>query len=94
MSAVNDGTSIERPAEADDGLTQDERRVWNLEGFDKLPPALSVREASKVLGICKSSGYECVKDGLIPVVQFRSRIVVPRYELFRILYNFRAAPTA
>ncbi len=39
---------------------------------------LSVSEVAEILGISRSTAYESVRDGIIPSLRFRRRIVVPR----------------
>ena len=70
-------------------LTPEEEAVWRLEGFDRLPPTVSVPVAARFLGLGRSTGYTCVRDGTIGGVRFRRRLVVPRYELFKALFKFR-----
>ena len=37
----------------------------------------SVREVAEILGVSKSTAYECVRTGQLPAVKLRSRILVP-----------------
>lgn len=37
----------------------------------------SVREVAEILGVSKSTAYECVRSGQLPAVKLRSRILVP-----------------
>ena len=37
----------------------------------------SVDEAAEILGISRSTAYECVKSGELPSLRFRGRIVIP-----------------
>lgn len=39
---------------------------------------LTVEEAARLLGISRSLAYELVRDGEIPSLRLRRRIVVPR----------------
>jgi excisionase family DNA binding protein len=41
----------------------------------------TVDEVAAMLGISRSTAYECVKRGEIPSLRFRRRIVVPAYAL-------------
>ena len=45
----------------------------------------SVEEAAKVLGISRSTAYECVKAGEIPALRFRRRIVIPAHVVEQIM---------
>jgi excisionase family DNA binding protein len=45
----------------------------------------TVDEAAKLLGISRSTAYECIRDGLIPALHFRKRIVVTRATIDAIL---------
>lgn len=48
-------------------------------------PVLSVEEAGSILGLCRSSAYQAVERGEIPVVRFGRRVVVPTAGLRRLL---------
>jgi len=37
----------------------------------------SVREVAEILGVSRSTAYECVRTGQLPAVKLRSRILVP-----------------
>ena len=39
---------------------------------------MNVTEAANVLGISRSSAYECIRLGTIPSIRLGRRIVVPR----------------
>lgn len=41
------------------------------------PQTLSVEQAASRLGISRSTAYECVRNGSIPSLRFRRRIVIP-----------------
>jgi excisionase family DNA binding protein len=45
---------------------------------DGLPLFLEVEEAAKFIGISRSSAYDAVKRGELPVVRFGRRLRVPR----------------
>ena len=75
--------------------TGEERRMWTLEGFDGLPAALGGGRAGRCqecLGVSRSTGYACVTDGTLRAIKIRRRLVIPRYELFKILFQFRLPP--
>jgi excisionase family DNA binding protein len=42
------------------------------------PATMTVSETATVLGISRSSAYECVRLGSIPSIRLGRRIVVPR----------------
>ncbi len=45
----------------------------------------SVREVAEILGVSKSTAYECVRTGQLPAVKLRSRILVPVEAIERFL---------
>jgi excisionase family DNA binding protein len=45
----------------------------------------SVTEAARLLGISRSSAYECVHRGDLPALTLGRRIVIPRMALERLL---------
>jgi excisionase family DNA binding protein len=54
------------------------------------PPAprrqtFTVDEAAAILGISRSTAYECVRDGSLPALRFRHRIVVTQVALEALL---------
>jgi excisionase family DNA binding protein len=54
------------------------------------PPAtecrtMSVTEAARVLGISRTTAYECVRAGDLPSVRLGGRIVVPTQAVDRLL---------
>ncbi|MCA9628098.1 MAG: helix-turn-helix domain-containing protein [Myxococcales bacterium] len=49
------------------------------------PQALSVEEAARRLGISRSTAYECVRNGSIPSLRFRRRIVIPAVVIDQLL---------
>ena len=49
------------------------------------PPTMTVTEAAALLGIGRSTAYEAVREGSIPSLRFRRRIVVPRAAIERML---------
>lgn len=53
------------------------------------PATMTVSEAAALLGISRSSAYECVRLGSIPSIRLGRRIVVPRHALQQLL----ATPT-
>jgi excisionase family DNA binding protein len=50
-----------------------------LESFEC--QTVTVEEAAAILGISRSTAYECVRDGSIPSLRFRRRVVVTRSTL-------------
>ena len=55
--------------------------------------ALSVEEASELLGISKWLGYEMVAQGILPALRLGRRLVVPRAALERMLEDVALAPS-
>lgn len=49
------------------------------------PLTLSVTEAAGLLGISRSTAYESVRDGEIPSLRFRRRIVIPKSAIDQLL---------
>lgn len=54
------------------------------------PPAsecrtMSVTEAARILGISRTTAYECVRSGDLPSVRLGGRIVVPTQAVERLL---------
>ena len=45
----------------------------------------SVTETAELIGISRSTAYESVRDGSIPSLRFRRRIVIPKTALERLL---------
>ena len=62
-----------RAAETTNTTTIRERRTF------------TVAEAAKLLGISRSTAYECVRSGEIQSLRFRSRIVIPAAALAELL---------
>jgi excisionase family DNA binding protein len=55
--------------------------------------ALSVEEASDLLGISKWLGYEMVAQGILPALRLGRRLVVPLVALERMLEEVAHAPS-
>ena len=49
------------------------------------PATLSVEQAARQLGISRSTAYECVRNGSIPSLRFRRRIVIPAVVIDQLL---------
>jgi excisionase family DNA binding protein len=49
------------------------------------PSTLSVEQAARRLGISRSTAYECVRNGSIPSLRFRRRIVIPAVVIEQLL---------
>jgi excisionase family DNA binding protein len=65
-----------------------EEEVSTVTGNSRSEPdrlALSIEEASNLLGISRSLGYELAAQGRIPTVRLGRRIVVARAALERLL---------
>lgn len=54
-------------------------------GLDQLPPAISVEQASELLGISVRSAYRAAARGEIPTVRLGRRLVVPTPRLLALL---------
>jgi excisionase family DNA binding protein len=44
-----------------------------------------VEQAAELLGISRTTAYQCVRDGVIPSVRLRRRILIPTQALDRLL---------
>jgi len=53
---------------------------------------ISVEEAGRMLGVGRGTAYNLAKDGTLPVLRLRRRIVVPRAALDRLLNDPSSAP--
>jgi excisionase family DNA binding protein len=53
-----------------------ERRLIDRNDVSRPPRTITVEEAARLLGISRSTAYECVKSGEIPSIRFRRRIVI------------------
>ena len=71
------------PRPIDHGFPKDERAEWPT--FDDIanatygppgPPTISVTEAARILGISRTTAYEAVRDGTLPSIRIRRRIVI------------------
>lgn len=56
-----------------------------VEPSQTAPQTLSVEEAAQRLGISRSTAYECVRNGSIPSLRFRRRIVIPAVVIDQLL---------
>jgi len=94
---ANDCEAAEQPDARSEsaGLTpEEELRIWKREGFDDLPPTLSVPAAGKYIGVSRSKAYNMRKEGTMRAIVCGSSLRVPRCELFRLLHGRRASRTA
>ena len=82
---INPDKEVEQPRPQRRRLTEAELERWKLEGWDSLPEVFSVEAAAKRLGVSRSTGYECAKDGTLPVMELRRCKRVSRYDLFILL---------
>lgn len=46
---------------------------------------MTVEEAARLLGISRSTAYECVRDGSLPSLRLRRRIVIPAAAVDKLL---------
>jgi excisionase family DNA binding protein len=49
------------------------------------PITVTVEQAAALLGISRTTAYACVRDGVIPSVRLRRRILIPTQALDRLL---------
>jgi excisionase family DNA binding protein len=49
------------------------------------PITVTVEQAAALLGISRTTAYACVRDGVIPSVRLRRRILIPTRALDRLL---------
>ena len=56
------------------------------------PATMTVTQTATVLGISRSSNYECVRRGVIPSLRLGRRIIVPTTDIEALLDS--AAPSA
>jgi excisionase family DNA binding protein len=49
------------------------------------PITVTVEQAAELLGISRTTAYQCVRDGVIPSVRLRRRILIPTQALDRLL---------
>ena len=49
------------------------------------PRTYTVEQAAKIMGISRSTAYECVRLGTLPSLRFRRRIVIPANAIERLL---------
>jgi excisionase family DNA binding protein len=67
----------------DHGFPTDERAEWltfdDIANATYVPPGpttISVTEAARTLGISRTTAYEAVRDGTLPSIRIRGRIVI------------------
>jgi excisionase family DNA binding protein len=53
------------------------------------PATVTVSQAATMLGISRSSAYECVRLGSIPSIRLGRRIVIPRRAVDELLASAR-----
>jgi excisionase family DNA binding protein len=56
-----------------------------MQGTDEVSMTMTVSEAARVLGISRSSAYECVRRGELRAVRLGRRLVVPRSAVTELL---------
>jgi len=61
------------------------RPIGRAEPAQSDPQTLSVEQAARRLGISRSTAYECVRNGSIPSLRFRRRIVIPAVAIEQLL---------
>lgn len=55
---------------------------------------MSVTQAAEVLGISRTTAYECVRTGVLPALRLGGRIVVPTQAIDDLLARASALPDA
>ncbi len=55
---------------------------------------MSVTQAAEVLGISRTTAYECVRTGDLPALRLGGRIVVPTQAIDDLLERASATPNA
>jgi excisionase family DNA binding protein len=58
-----------------------------MQGTDEASMTMTVSEAARVLGISRSSAYECVRRGELRAVRLGRRLVVPRSAVTELLQD-------
>jgi excisionase family DNA binding protein len=66
-------------------------RTWEV-AMDRW--TVTVEEAAQMLGVSRSSAYECVRRGELRALRLGRRLVVPRSALEELLGGTPAAPSA
>lgn len=89
----NDGQTVADESVSEVLTEEEENRIWKREGYDDLPPCLTVPMVGKHLGVSRSAAYNLRKDGTIRALQFERSYRVPRRELFRLMYRPKTPPT-
>ena len=56
-----------------------------VEERDMVRRTYTVDEAAGLLGISRSTAYECVRTGELPSLRFRRRIVIPAHALEQLI---------
>lgn len=60
-----------------------------MQGTDEVSMTMTVSEAARVLGISRSSAYECVRRGELRAVRLGRRLVVPRSAVTELLQGLQ-----
>lgn len=58
-----------------------------------MPDTLPVPEAARRLGVSRTTAYRAVRDGLLPTLRIRGRVVVLREPLERLLRGATSPPS-
>ena len=48
-------------------------------------PSITVEEAAAILGISRATAYDAVREGDIPAIRIRGRLIIPTESLLRLL---------
>jgi excisionase family DNA binding protein len=54
-----------------------EKRAMQHETAPAVRRAYTITETAEILGISRTTAYECAKSGALPVLKLRGRLVVP-----------------
>jgi excisionase family DNA binding protein len=65
-----------------------------MQGTDEVSMTMTVSEAARVLGISRSSAYECVRRGELRAVRLGRRLVVPRSAVTELLEGLQVETLA
>ena len=65
-----------------------------VERTDPAQRTMSVTQAAEVLGISRTTAYECVRTGDLPALRLGGRIVVPTQAIDDLLERASAIPDA
>jgi len=82
------------PARSTSTLSEEEQRIFELQGIGDLPPFMSVVDFGKLIGVSKSKAYNMRTSGTINALKLDGRYIVMREEVFRLILTLRSASLA